>query len=259
MTKQELLDTTDLFLFDLDGTLYLGDAPLAGAPEALARLRGMGKRVVFLTNNSSRTCAQYEARLRGMGLFERGDAVYTSACAAAEYLNANHAGAGVYALATDAVREELRAVGVALCEERPDVCLLAYDTSLTFAKLRKFNEFLAGGAAYIATHPDDVCPTAGVPMPDVGSFIALFARSCGRTPDVICGKPCTVMGECVARAFGVPASRTCMVGDRMYTDIRFANANGMRALLVLSGETTPAQMGQFPDTPDVVLGSIAEL
>ena len=67
------------------------------------------------------------------------------------------------------------------------------------------------------------------------------------------------MGECVARTFGVPAARTCMVGDRMHTDIRFGNRNGMKTLLVLSGETTRAGMGNFPDTPDLVLGSIAEL
>ena len=129
----------------------------------------------------------------------------------------------------------------------------------TFAKMKAFNEFLAGGAVYIATHPDDVCPTDGVPMPDVGSFIALFARASGRTPQVVCGKPYPVMGECVARAFGCPPSRTCMVGDRLHTDIRFGNANGMRTLLVLSGETTRENMKNFPDTPDVILESVAEL
>lgn len=259
MTKEELLDGTDLFLFDLDGTVYLGDVPVPGAPEALARLRADGKRVVFLTNNSSKTHAEYEKKLRGMGLFAQGDAVYTSADATAEYLKARYAGAKVHLLATDAVKEEFRRAGIALTDGVPDVCVLAYDTTLTFEKLRRFNEYLAGGAAFLATHPDDVCPTAGVPMPDVGSFLALFGRSCGRAPDAICGKPFAVMGECVARTFGVPAARTCMVGDRMHTDIRFGNRNGMKTLLVLSGETTRAGMGNFPDTPDLVLGSIAEL
>ena len=259
MTKEELLRQTDLFLFDLDGTVYLDNTPIPGAPEALSRLRNGGKRVVFLTNNSSKTRAEYEVKLRALGLFSDGDAVYTSADATAEYLKAHHAGKKVYVLATDAVRETFRAAGIALDESAPDVCVLAYDTTLTFEKLRRFNEFLARGAVYLATHPDDVCPTADIPMPDVGSFLALFERSCGRRPDVICGKPYTVMGECVARTFGVPASRTCMVGDRMHTDIRFANANGMFALLVLSGETTRASMKNFPDSPDLVLGSLAEL
>ena len=259
MTKQELLDACDLFLFDLDGTVYLGETPIAGATEALGRLRGAGKRIVYLTNNSSKTHAEYENKLRALGLWGAGDSVYTSADATAEYLNAHAAGKRVYLLATPPVAQAFRAAGVRLVEEDPDVCVLAYDTTLTFEKMRRFNEYLAAGKLFIATHPDDVCPTAGVPMPDVGSFLALFERSCGRRPDVICGKPFTVMGACVARAFGVPAARTCMAGDRMHTDIRFGNANGMHTLLVLSGETTRRAMAAFPDVPDVVLESVADL
>ena len=259
MTRQELLAVCDLFLFDLDGTVYLGDAPVTGASEALARLRRAGKRVVFLTNNSSKTPSEYEDKLRRLGLWGGGDRVYTSADATAEYLNAHFPGKRAYLLATQAVAAQFRAAGVPLGEGAPDVCVLAYDTTLTFEKMRRFNEFLAAGKPFIATHPDDVCPTAGVPMPDVGSFLALFERSCGRRPDVICGKPYAVMGECVARAFGVPAAATCMVGDRLHTDIRFGNANGMHTLLVLSGETTRENMAKYPDVPDLVLESIAEL
>ena len=259
MTKEELLKGTDLFLLDLDGTVYLSDTPIAGVREALQGLRAMGKRLVYLTNNSSRTREEYVEKLTRLGLFGAEDDVYTSAHAAATYLGAHHAGAKVYALATDAVREELRARSVRLTEEAPDVCLLAYDTQLTFEKMKKFNEFLATGAAFIATHPDDVCPTDGVPMPDVGSFLALFERSSGRRPDVICGKPFTVMGACIAQKYRVPAARTCMVGDRMHTDIRFGNANGMKSLLVLSGETTQSSMRDFPDKPDLVLASLAEI
>lgn len=259
MTKEELLKGTDLFLLDLDGTVYLSDTPIAGVKEALQGLRAMGKRLVYLTNNSSRTREEYVEKLTRLGLFGAEDDVYTSAHAAATYLGAHHAGEKAYVLATDAVKEELRARGVRPTEESPDVCLLAYDTQLTFAKMKKFNEFLATGAAFIATHPDDVCPTDGVPMPDVGSFLALFERSSGRRPDVICGKPFTVMGACIAQKYRVPAARTCMVGDRMHTDIRFGNANGMRALLVLSGETTQTSMRNFPDKPDLVLASLAEI
>ena len=178
MTKQELLDACDLFLFDLDGTVYLGETPVAGAAEALGRLRGAGKRIVYLTNNSSKTHAEYENKLRALGLWGAGDSVYTSADATAEYLNAHAAGKRVYLLATPPVAQAFRAAGVRLVEEDPDVCVLAYDTTLTFEKMRQFNEYLAAGKLFIATHPDDVCPTAGVPMPDVGSFLALFERSC---------------------------------------------------------------------------------
>lgn len=259
MTKQQLLQDTDLFLLDLDGTVYLDETPIGDVKNTLARLRACGKKLVYLTNNSSKTPEEYVGKLRRIGLWEEGDGVYTSAMAAIEYLSVHYEGARVHVLATDAVRAQFGREGVILDDVSPEVCVLAYDVTIDFAKMKRFNEFLAGGAVYIATHPDDVCPTAGVPMPDVGSFIALFGRSCGRMPSVVCGKPYTVMGECVARAFGVPAARTCMVGDRMHTDIRFGNANGMHTLLVLSGETTAENMKNFPDRPDLVLKSLDEI
>lgn len=259
MTKEELLQTTDLFLLDLDGTVYLDDTPIGAMKETLARLRACGKKLVYLTNNSSRTCAEYVQKLTRIGLWDARDGVYTSAMAAAEYLRGHYEGAPVHILATDAVRAEFAAGGIRLDDEAPKVCVLAYDVTLDFAKIRRFNEFLARDTVYIATHPDDVCPTSGVPMPDVGSFISLFERSSGRRPSVICGKPFTVMGECVARSFGVSAARTCMVGDRMHTDIRFGNANGMRTLLVLSGETTRETMPSYPDRPDVCLESLNDI
>ena len=180
MTREELLQTTDLFLLDLDGTVYLDETPIGDVTNTLARLRAYGKRLVYLTNNSSKTPDEYEKKLRRIGLWGEGDSVYTSAMAAIAYLSAHHAGARVHVLATDAVRAQFAAAGVCLDDETPEVCVLAYDVTLDFAKMRRFNAFLAGGASYIATHPDDVCPTADVPMPDVGSFIALFARSSGR-------------------------------------------------------------------------------
>lgn len=259
MTKEELLDSVDLLLLDLDGTVYLDETPIGDMQRTLARLRGAGKKLVYLTNNSSRTHGEYEKKLARIGILDEHDGVYTSAMAAAEYLAAHHAGERVHVMATDAVKQAFAEAGVALTDASPDVCLLAYDTTLTFEKLKRFNECLATGCAYLATHPDDVCPTKGVPMPDVGSLIALFERSSGRLPDAICGKPHRIMGECIARAFGVPAQRTCMVGDRMHTDIRFANANGMRSILVLSGETTPENIHRFADTPDIVLSDLNEI
>ena len=259
MTKQQILSSCELFLLDLDGTVYLDDTPIGAMRRTLERLRGCGKRLVYLTNNSSRTRAEYCEKLRRLDLFDAKDDVYTSSMAAIGYLAAHHAGARVHLLATDAVRAEFAQAGVRLCEERPDVCVLAYDTTLTFEKLKRFNESLAGGCVYIATHPDDVCPTAGVPMPDVGSFTALLQRSCGRLPQVVCGKPFTVMGRCIAQRYGVPPARMCMVGDRMHTDIRFANANGMKGVLVLSGETTRESMAHFSDRPDLVLEDLNEI
>lgn len=258
MTKETLLQETDAFLFDLDGTVYLDETPIGDVKGTLARLRAMHKRIVFLTNNSSKTEAEYRQKLTRIGLWGEGDLVYTSAMATAEYVAARFPHKRVYLLATDAVKEEFSRT-VPLVEEAPDVVILAYDTTLTFAKMKRFNEFLAGGAVFLATHPDAVCPTAGVSMPDVGAFLELFYTSSGRRPDLIVGKPGTAMGEGLERRLGIPRARMCMTGDRMHTDIRFGNNCGMHTVLVLSGETTEETMKNFPDRPDLVLPDVNAL
>lgn len=258
MTKETLLKETDAFLFDLDGTVYLDETPIGDVKGTLARLRAMHKRIVFLTNNSSKTEAEYRQKLTRIGLWGDGDLVYTSAMATAEYVAARFPHKRVYLLATDAVKEEFSRT-VPLVEEAPDVVILAYDTTLTFAKMKRFNEFLAGGAVFLATHPDAVCPTAGVSMPDVGAFLELFYTSSGRRPDLIVGKPGTAMGEGLERRLGIPRTRMCMTGDRMHTDIRFGNNCGMHTVLVLSGETTEETMRNFPDRPDLVLPDVNAL
>ena len=258
MTKETLLKETDAFLFDLDGTVYLDETPIGDVKGTLARLRAMHKRIVFLTNNSSKTEAEYRQKLTRIGLWGDGDLVYTSAMATAEYVAARFPHKRVYLLATDAVKEEFSRT-VPLVEEAPDVVILAYDTTLTFAKMKRFNEFLAGGAVFLATHPDAVCPTAGVSMPDVGAFLELFYTSSGRRPDLIVGKPGTAMGEGLERRLGIPRARMCMTGDRMHTDIRFGNNCGMHTVLVLSGETTEETMKNFPDRPDLVLPDVNAL
>lgn len=258
MTKETLLKETDAFLFDLDGTVYLDEMPIGDVKGTLARLRAMHKRIVFLTNNSSKTEAEYRQKLTRIGLWGEGDLVYTSAMATAEHVAARFPHKRVYLLATDAVKEEFSRA-VPLVEEAPDVVILAYDTTLTFAKMKRFNEFLAGGAVFLATHPDAVCPTAGVSMPDVGAFLELFYTSSGRRPDLIVGKPGTAMGEGLERRLGIPRTRMCMTGDRMHTDIRFGNNCGMHTVLVLSGETTEETMKNFPDRPDLVLPDVNAL
>ena len=258
MTKETLLKETDAFLFDLDGTVYLDETPIGDVKGTLARLRAMHKRIVFLTNNSSKTEAEYRQKLTRIGLWGEGDLVYTSAMATAEHVAARFPHKRVYLLATDAVKEEFSRI-VPLVEEAPDVVILAYDTTLTFAKMKRFNEFLAGGAVFLATHPDAVCPTAGVSMPDVGAFLQLFYTSSGRRPDLIVGKPGTAMGEGLERRLGIPRARMCMTGDRMHTDIRFGNNCGMHTVLVLSGETTEETMKNFPDRPDLVLPDVNAL
>ena len=131
MTIEALLKKTNLFLLDMDGTLYIDDIPIGAVRETLARLRGAGKRLVYCTNNSSKTPEEYRAKLERIGLWGEGDFVYTSGIAAAEYLKKHHAGKSVYLAGREALKEDFAARGIRLTEEKPDVCVLAYDTSFS--------------------------------------------------------------------------------------------------------------------------------
>ncbi|MBO5782782.1 MAG: HAD-IIA family hydrolase [Clostridia bacterium] len=259
MTIQEITAVSKVFLLDMDGTIYFDETPIGDMKNTLQALRKAGKKLVYFTNNSSKTPDEYERKLKKIGFWEEGDLVYTSAMATAEHLREFYPDKRVYVVATDAVKESFQAYGVTVVEENPDICVLAYDTTLTFEKLKKINKYIVEGALYIATHPDDVCPSKDVFPPDVGSFIALLKVSSGKAPDVICGKPYTTMGDCIQRKLGVKGNQITMVGDRLHTDIRFGVNNGFHTVLVLSGESTEQTLKNSPDTPEAVLPSLNEI
>ncbi len=259
MNKKELLEKTEVFLLDLDGTVYLSGTPIGNMLETLSTLRSMGKRLIYLTNNSSKTEDEYVKMLTLGGFFGEGDAVFSSATAAIGYLSAEQKGKKVHLLATPAVMKRFEDAGVILDENEPDICLMAYDMTLDFAKMKLFNENLHRDTLYMVTHGDFVCPTKDISMPDVGSFIKMFEATSGRVPDIVCGKPDKIMAEEIERFTGVSRDKLCMVGDRLYTDIRFGNNNGISTICVLSGEATKEDLLDSPDVPDIVLDSFNDI
>lgn len=241
-------------VLDMDGTVYRGNVPIGDMAGTLSRLRDRGIRLCYFTNNSSKTPVDYVAKLSRLGLYDERDIVYTSAMATISYLHAHYEGKTVYLLSTPTVRESFVEGGIPLVDDNSaDIVVLAYDTTLTFEKLRVANEALVKGATYIATHPDFVCPTEDISMPDVGSFIKLLEASSGRLPDFVIGKPNGLAGEAILRAVGVKAEECAMVGDRIYTDIRFGLNAGFHAILVLSGETTEEILAKSDVSPTLVL------
>ena len=142
------------------------------------------------------------------------------------------------------------------CDAEADALVLAYDTSLTYEKLRRAALVLQRGAAFYATHPDPTCPSPDGPIPDVGSFLSLFETACGRRAHVI-GKPEASMVAGALDRLGVPAAEATVVGDRLATDIRMANRAGIRSFLVLSGVTDRAEVAAAEDRPDAVFDSLA--
>ena len=258
-------------MMDMDGTVYLGKQAIPGAFEALEALRRSGRRISFLTNNSSRTKEQYIDRLKGFDFDINEQEIYTSTLATCVYLNRYHKGESVFALATPQVQREMIEQGVRLVgvshedgtqdpvEGRPDIVVVAFDTTLMYARLYQACTYIWQGAKYVATHPDDFCPTDGCPMPDMGGFIALIQKTLGKLPDVTIGKPYAPMAKAVEETYGLRPEEIAMVGDRLYTDIRFGVDNGMASVLVLTGETDRKMAEESPIKPSVMLETFADV
>lgn len=254
----EIKIDAEVFLFDLDGTIYLGDKPIGDAIGTLHKLTEMRKKVYFLTNNSSRDKSEYVKKLTNLGYPASPEQILTSTMATVQYLTTRRQGKSVYPLGTPAFVAEIKSAGIEVKEDA-DIVLLAFDTTLNYEKLWKANILLDKGREFIATHPDIVCPSDIGDMPDVGALMALLECSCGRAPGVICGKPYSPMAEIINKIVAAPKEKIVMVGDRLYTDILFGINNGYQSLLVFSGETTPEMLASSGIQPTAVLPSVNEI
>lgn len=249
----------ELFLFDLDGTVYIGDREIEGSFAAVNRLREMNKRVCFFTNNSSRMHTDYIARLNNMGLRVYADEIYTSGQVTCEYLLDHYRGKKVFLLGNDRLRAEFALHGIQLEEENPDLAVIGFDTSLTYDRLYKFCKFVNAGLPYIATHPDYFCPAEGCPMPDIGAMTEAIRLTVGRTPDLIMGKPHITAGERIAMKYNLPPHKIAMVGDRLYTDVAFGVNCGFVSVLVLTGETTAEAAEKSAVKADYVIEAVRDI
>ena len=261
------LKNCELFLFDMDGTLYLGDEVYEGAVELMESLPRLGKKYIYLTNNSSRAGTDYISRLRKLGFPCEAENVFTSGMATGLFLNQNYPGASVYLAGTKAFYRELQSYGIRLVNDENghadadtvDVVVQGFDTELVYEKLNLACHYLRRGAAFIAANPDWVCPMPqDEVLPDCGSICALLTASSGVKPNYI-GKPNRNMIDVIAKQTGISNEKICAVGDRLYTDIAVAQNAGSVSVLVLSGETSPEMAAAAERQPDYILPSVKEL
>lgn len=247
-----------LFLLDMDGTFYLGETLLPGALEFLALCRESGRQFAFLTNNSSRSKADYVARLRGFGADVSERDIFTSGDATLQYLAERDFAKELLLIGTPSLERQFTEAGYAVRAKKPQAVVLGFDTTITYEKLTLLCDAVRAGLPYIATHPDYNCPIAGGFIPDIGAVIAFVKASTGREPDAIIGKPNAYIARAAAQKYGVALQDVCMVGDRLYTDIALG-ACGCGTALVLCGETTPADLAASDIVPDVVCENLAAL
>lgn len=246
------------FLLDIDGTTLLGQQALPGAIEFVGDLRARGIPFLWLTNNTSLSPAGWLARLTDAGLEPVPEEIYTAGDATIDHLLALDPVPRIHLVGTEALCLAFEQAGLVLTDEDPEAVVLGYDTELTYAKIRRAALLLQRGLPFYATHPDRTCPTPEGPIPDVGSFLAMFEAACDRTAEVL-GKPQPAMAWGALRRLGVRPADAVMVGDRLETDMRMALDAGLVSCLVLSGVTLAAPGQGCPDAPTHVFASLAEV
>ena len=262
MDSAELLRSMRLFLFDMDGTLYLGDELFPFTKPLLKAIRDCGATYLFMTNNSSKSVEDYVKKLARLGIDADREDFITSSQATAYYLHRHYEGKTLYVCGTESLKEELRREVFALTEdlEKVEVVVTGFDTELTFKKLWDVSWLLTKNPdmPYIATNPDLVCPTEFGYVPDCGSVAIMIKNATGREPVVI-GKPSPLMPELAMDRLGFMKSETCVIGDRIYTDVKSGLNAGITGILVMSGETTEEILAASPDKPDLVLRDAGEI
>jgi NagD protein len=248
------------WLFDLDGTVYLGEHLIPGADTVIAALRAAGRRVAFLSNKPLQTRGEYAAKLSRLGVPAEPDEVINSSLVLARYLRDRDPGAPVFVIGEPPMLEEMRAHGFEVRgDERVRWVVIAFDRTFDYAKLNTALQAVKRGARLIATNPDRTCPVEGGEIPDCAGMIAAVEAVTDRKVETIVGKPSPIILEVALAALGVPARETAMVGDRIETDITMGRRLGLPTVLVLSGVTRADDPRIAAVAPDHVIRSIRDL
>ncbi len=251
------------FIFDMDGTIYLGERVFPEALRLIFRLREMGKKIIFYTNNASRSPQRYVERLTRLGFAPTSEEILTAGEVTVDFLLRERAGKSVYLMGTPDLEAQFIAAGISLLpHDTPcaDVVVTSFDTTLTYEKLDAACRCIRRGAEYLCTHPDFNCPTEDGFIPDSGAIAAAVTASTGVTPTYF-GKPYGGAIAAITARTGCAAEEMCMFGDRLYTDIAFGKRGGVTAVLMLTGETSEqtALAAAPADRPDVILPDFAPL
>lgn len=261
---------------DMDGTIYLGGTLFPFTIDFLERMKKAGIGYSFLTNNPSRSVADYLKKLEGMGIRAEEKDMYTTSLAAIDYIKAHYPSAKrLFFLGTPSMISQFEKAGFESCsddpDDVPDVLVVAFDMTLDYSKLCRAAWWASQGIPYIATNPDKVCPTdQRTILVDCGSLCRCIEHATGRRPDVTLGKPDPNMLTGIMDRYGLEPDEVAMVGDRIYTDTATAHNAGAFGVLVLSGETTletaeavaeEARNNPAPEffPPDLICRDIKEL
>src|SRR5215212_6843757 len=249
------------YLFDLDGTIYLGDALLPGAAETIAALRAAGRRTIFLSNNPTRTRQQYATKLSALGIPTTVEDVVTSSFVLVQWLLRTAPQATLFVVGEEPLKTDLRTAGFRFSERAGeiDIVVASFDRTFVYHKLQVAFDAIRRGARLVATNPDRYCPVPGGGEPDCAAIIAAIEACTGVRCDPIVGKPSPIMVATIMDMLQLPPERCIMVGDRLETDIKMGIDAGMATCLVLTGDATRESLAASGLAPTLVLERIDRL
>lgn len=249
------------YVFDLDGTVYLGDALLPTAGETISRLRDLGARTVFLSNNPTNAPEDYAVKLTRLGLPTTVDDILVSTQVLVQFLGARMPGARLLVLGEPPLVRALGGAGFEVVDgaDRVDAVIASFDRTFAYPKLQAAFDAIRAGARFFATNGDRFCPVPGGGEPDAASVIAAIEACTGVACEAIVGKPSRHTSEAVLGLLGLPPGECLMTGDRLETDVRMGLEAGMAAALALTGATTADALGTSEIHPTYVLERLADL
>ena len=232
----------DAYLFDLDGTIYLGSELLPGAKKLIEDLRSQGAKTIFLSNNPTRDPDMYVEKLNGLGIPVKHEEILNTVVTTVLWLKQNHPDATVFPIAEQPLIDALTNAGIKVSDdpEKIDIVIASYDREFNYSKLQiAFDAIWQHKRAFlITTNPDRYCPfPGGRGEPDAAAIVAAIEASTGTKCRANMGKPDSTMIETALAEIGVEAKDTIMVGDRLETDVRMAVNAGMSSALVLTGDS----------------------
>ncbi len=251
----------DAYIFDLDGTIYLGESLLPTAGETITRLREMDKRTVFLSNNPTYTRQEQAAKLTRLGLPTPDSDVINSSVVMVDFLQRHLPQGRLFVIGEEPLQNELRTAGFELTDEadRIDAVIASFDRTFVYHKLQVAFDAIRAGARFFATNGDRYCPVPGGGQPDAAAIIAAVEACTDTKIEAIVGKPSRHMAEAILNLLDLPPAACVMTGDRLETDVLMGLDAGMSAALTLTGATTEAAAAASPIKPTYTIHQLGEL
>jgi len=266
-----LLAEFDNFLFDCDGVLWCDNKLIDGAKACLDLLHKMDKKIYLLTNNSTKTRTEFAAKCQRLGLNVTANEIICTAAVAAEVLKLNDFKGKLYVLGMDSIHQELTNAGIphVMADEvkpegthgfdgyenvklDPEITgvLVGFDADISYMRILKAASYINHGAAFYATNDDAYFPTnTGITLPGTGVMVSSVAVASASQPMII-GKPHEPFFTYLKSIHGFDPAKSVMIGDRLDTDILFANKVGLFSVLVMSGVTNDAVLTKALSEPN---------